>query len=89
MVRAQHDDGNDERDAARRRLAIQAGVIGVLVLIALVFVVQNSQPVEVDLLVSTRHPRLIWVILGCLAAGFVVGFWIGGPWRNHRRRKDR
>jgi len=87
MVRASHESGNDPEAAARRRLAIEAGAVLVIVLIALALVFKNSQPVEVDLLVATRHPRLIWVILGCLAAGFVVGFWVGGPMRNARRKR--
>jgi len=87
MVRSTHESGDDPEAAAHRRLAIQAGIILVIVLLALALVFKNSQPVEVDLLVATRHPRLIWVILGCLAAGFVVGFWVGGPVRNARRNR--
>lgn len=87
MVRSTHDPGEDPEVSAHRRLAVEAGLVIVLVLVALVFVLKNSQPVEVDLIVATRHPRLIWVILGCLAAGFVVGFWVGGPMRNARRRR--
>ena len=87
MVRSTHESGDDPEAAAHRRLAIQAGIIIVIVVLALALVFKNSQPVEVDLLVATRHPRLIWVILGCLAAGFVVGFWVGGPVRNARRNR--
>ena len=89
MVRARHDGPDDDpAAAARRRLAIQAGAVLVVVGILLAFVLKNSQSVEVDLLVADRRPALIWVILGCLAAGFAVGFWVGGPWRNARRRRD-
>ena len=86
MVRSSHDPGDDAEAARHRRLLYQAIGVAVIVLLAVAFVAKNSQPVEVDLIVATRHPRLIWVILGCLIAGFVVGFWVGGPWRNSRRK---
>ena len=87
MVREPHDRGTDPEADRHRRLLYEAIGIGILVLLAVAFVLKNSQPVEVDLVVATRHPRLIWVILGCLLAGFVVGFWVGGPWRNARRKR--
>ena len=87
MVRSTHESGDDPEAAAHRRLLIEAGLILLLVLVSLAFVLKNREPVSVDLLVATRHPRLIWVMLGCLAAGFVVGFWVGGPMRNARRRR--
>jgi len=87
MVRSTHESGDDPEAEVHRRLAIEAGLIILLVLVAVAFVLKNRQPVDVDLLIGSRHPRLIWVILGCLGAGFVVGFWVGGPMRNARRRK--
>ena len=70
-----------------RRLLYEAVAVGVVVVIAVVFVLKNSHPAPVDLIVTTKSPRLIWVMLGCLGAGFGVGFWVGGPWRTARRNR--
>ena len=82
------DEGPQSEDAARRRLAVQSAVVVVVIALCVAFVLKNSQAVEVDFLVFSRHPRLIWVIVGCMSVGFGVGFWVGGPYRAFRRARQ-
>ena len=81
-----------ELRSVRRRRAAGLVVVAVIVAVVIAFIVRNSQAVRVDLLVATRHPRLIWVILSCFVAGVVVGFVASRPARRagtteHRRRR--
>ena len=53
--------------------------LAILVVVLIVFVFQNADPVKVDFLVLTGHPRLIWLIVGCVLAGLAVGYLLGRP----------
>ena len=65
-----HDHAELERLARRRRARAVRGVaVLVVVVAAVIFVVQNSQPVKVHLWLVTGHPRLIWVVLASLVVG--------------------
>lgn len=68
----------------RRRFARTLG--GLVVLAAVIsFVVQNDHPVAVRLWWYTGHPTLIWVVVGALVVGGLVGY-LGG--RSLRRRRS-
>ncbi len=74
---------------ARRRRAT-AAVVGVVALVLLAaFVVRNAQPVEVNFVFLTRHPRLIWVMMACAVLGGIVGYVLGSPRRRERRERFR
>ena len=79
------DDAALARRRRRTRLVRSAG-IGVLVLLALWFVLDNAQSVDVRFWGVHTHPRLIWVIAGCLVIGGLIGLLVGRP---ARRRRDR
>jgi uncharacterized integral membrane protein len=70
----------------QRRIARALGA-AVLVVAVAAFVVQNSQSVKVRFWFVTGHPRLIWVILACLAAGLVLGLLAARSRRVRFRRK--
>lgn len=77
----------EERQLAALRRARQGRVAKVLVALAIiailiVFVISNSQPVPVDFVFVTRHPRLIWVMFACAVLGGIAGFLIGKPGRQ-------
>jgi uncharacterized integral membrane protein len=81
------------RELQRARQARVAKVVVALALavILIVFIISNSQPVPVDFVFVTRHPRLIWVMFACAVLGGIVGYLIGRPGRQvrlHRRRED-
>jgi uncharacterized integral membrane protein len=87
-------DGTGERPGSeemerlahrRRRRAVRGLLYLAVVVVVLVFVVQNSQPVRVHFWVVDRHPRLIWVVLACLVLGTVFGYVLGGPERKATR----
>ncbi len=58
-------------------------VIGI---IALVFILQNSQKVEVDFLVTTTSTPLFFILLITFAAGALVG-WLWPHVRRDRKRE--
>lgn len=55
---------------------------GVLVAILVWFGFANSARVKVDWIVTTRHSRLIFVILGPALLGFVAGWLVGRRGRD-------
>lgn len=75
-----------ERNRGRRRARMFVGLA--VVVLAVVFVVQNSQKVTVRWWFVTAHVRLIWVIGACLVVAGVFGYVLGRG-RSRRRRKAR
>ncbi len=69
---------------ARQRKLLRAGVIGIALVVLIVFVLQNAQPVEVHLLLFSGRPLLIWVIVACAALGGIVGYALGRPSKDTR-----
>lgn len=66
-------------------------VAAAIVVILIVFVVQNSGETDVDFVFFTVRARLIWVLLGTAALGGVVGYVLGRPGKQvrlHRRDRD-
>lgn len=82
---------DDVEQQARRRRVRALRAVGLLVLVALVavFVVQNYQHVTVRFWIESSHPRLIWVVLGCLVVGMVLGYMLRSPKRRAARQKRR
>jgi uncharacterized integral membrane protein len=70
----------------RRRRIVRAGVVVVLGLLLVIFVIQNSQHVAVRFWGFHSQPRVIWVIVGCLAIGGAIGYFIGRPGRRRRKK---
>jgi len=63
-------------------------VVLFLVVILVVFIVQNSKPTRIDYVFFHRETRLIWIMLTCAVIGGIVGFLIGRPGKQ-LGRKDR
>lgn len=58
--------------------------IAALVLVFLLFALDNRHSVRVGFIVTDREPPLIWVLLATLAIGVVLGrLW---SWRSRRSR---
>ena len=68
-----------------RNWKLWAGLVALLVLI--VFVVQNSQEVEVDFLFTTTTTPLVFALLIAGALGWLVG-WLLPRVRRGRHRAD-
>jgi len=73
--------------AIRRRL-VEAVALLLLVVILVAFVVENSARVKINFVFFSREVRPIWLMLTCAVLGAVVGFLLGRPGRQLRRRQD-
>jgi uncharacterized integral membrane protein len=86
-VPAQPERAFGEIDRARRRRATKA-IAGLTVLVVLVlFVVWNAQPVEVNFVFGKAHPRMIWVMVACAVLGGVLGYLLGRPGHEGRGKE--
>ncbi|SRR5712692_6757956 len=74
-----------QRLERERRARLTKALVGLaLVIVLIVFVVANSQPVQVNFVFLTRHPRLIWVMVACAVLGGIVGYLLGRPGKQLR-----
>lgn len=73
--------------AAHRRATI-AKVVAALVLLVLflIFVIQNSDPVRVSFIFTEASIALVWVFLGCAVIGALIAYLVGRPGRRAMRR---
>ena len=75
----------------RQERLVKVAVALAIVVILIIFVIANSQPVKVNFVFVSRHPRLIWVMFACALLGGIAGYLIGKPGRQvrvSRRRKE-
>lgn len=61
-------------------------VIGILAVIVIVFVAQNSQEVEVDFIFASTNTPLIFALALCAGLGFAIG-WLFPKLRSERKRE--
>jgi uncharacterized integral membrane protein len=69
-------------------------LVGFLALCGVIaaFVIQNSQDVSVKFWFVTKHPPLIFVVIGCIVVGGIIGYVTGrrrGASRLRRRLRKR
>jgi uncharacterized integral membrane protein len=83
--RARTDQERQLRRARQGRVAKLVTVLAV-VIILVIFIVANSQPVKVDYVFVDGRPRLIWVMLVCALLGGIIGYAIGRPGKELRRK---
>jgi uncharacterized integral membrane protein len=75
---------------ARRARVAKALFALAIVVVLVFFIISNSQAVEVNFVVVTRHPRLIWVMFTCAVLGGILGYLVGSPGMRaqlHKRRE--
>lgn len=73
--------------AARRRGTIAKVVLAlVLLVLFLIFVIQNADPVQVSFIFTEAEIPLVWVFLGCAVLGGVIAYLVGRPGRRATRR---
>jgi uncharacterized integral membrane protein len=87
---AEPDHALAEVARARRRRAAKAVAVLVVFVLLVLFIVGNAQPVEVNFLFGTFHPRLIWVMVTCAVLGGILGYLLGRPGHEAKpkKRKD-
>lgn len=76
--------GLDGGLAAARNRGGRLVATAIVLILLIVFVFRNAQTVRVDFIVGSGHPRLIWVIVGCVLVGAAIGFALGRPPRPRR-----
>jgi uncharacterized integral membrane protein len=77
----------DGEVGGRRQVPTRLVVAGVALIVALVFIFQNSERVETTFLVFNVTTRL-WVgLLVAVLVGVILGLVLGAGW-NRRRRRD-
>ena len=77
---------------ARQARVAKVLVAAAIVVLLVIFIIDNAQPVKVNFVFLSRHPRLIWVMFVCAGLGGIAGYLIGKPGRqvlSSRRRKER
>jgi uncharacterized integral membrane protein len=75
------------RSLSKVQLFRLVGLVALAAVVA-VFVFQNSQTVSVHFWFIDRHPPLIFVVLGCLLMGLLVGY-VSGLRRGVRKARKR
>ena len=73
----------DHLEPRERKRDWRPWVIGVVVLLALIFIFQNSQKVQVDFIFATTNTPLIFALLVATLLGIVIG-WLAPRLRRHR-----
>ena len=71
-------------EAKRTERLVKAVQLTLIAIVFITFVLQNAEPVDVNLLVFSLNIRLIWVIFGCGVLGGVAGYLIGRPDKSLR-----
>jgi uncharacterized integral membrane protein len=71
----------------RRETNWKAWALGVLVVLILIFIAQNSQSVQVKFLFFDASAPLIFALLITTILGMVIGY-VGPIVRRHRRGED-
>ncbi|MGH2681907.1 MAG: LapA family protein [Actinomycetota bacterium] len=66
--------------------AIKIGAGLFLLVIFILFIIQNADPVLVNFVFFRANIRLIWVFLGCAVIGGVIAWLVGRPRRRAMKR---
>lgn len=74
-----HGPGRPGAGTADRGRGTKALVAAGMLIVLIVFVIRNSGRVRLDFIVTSGHPRLIWLIVGCVLLGGAVGYFLGRP----------
>jgi uncharacterized integral membrane protein len=72
----------------RKQTNWRAWFVGILIALAVIVALQNSQKVNVDILFLSTSAPLIVMLLVFLAIGAVIGY-VGPVLRRHRHRQKR
>ncbi|HEU5003371.1 MAG TPA: LapA family protein [Actinomycetota bacterium] len=77
-----------ERSSIAKGRGGKAVAAAILVILAIIFVIGNLNRVRVNFIITSGHPRMIWLIVGCLLIGGITGFMLGRPARARRRHEE-
>lgn len=78
--------GGEPPQPSRSGITPRQILIGVLGILFIAFAVANSERVQVSFLVFDSEARVVTVIAVAGVLGFVIGYFVGRPGREARRR---
>jgi uncharacterized integral membrane protein len=81
--------GKDPLQPPRSGIGPRQILIGVLAILLVAFAVANSERVEVSFLVFESQARVVTVIAVAGVLGFAIGYFVGRPGREQRKRLRR
>ncbi len=84
VVEQANEHDLDVLKAAQRAKLIKFGILAAIAIVLITFVIQNADPVNLQILFMTVTVRLIWVIVGAVALGALAGFLLGSPPKSLR-----
>jgi uncharacterized integral membrane protein len=82
-------EGRDPLQPPRSGIGPRQILIGILALLLVAFAVANSETVEVSFLVFESQARVVTVIAVAGVLGFAIGYFVGRPSREQRKRLRR
>lgn len=74
------------RPPRERGTAVKVALGLALLVLFVIFVIQNSDPVRVSFVFFVARIRLVWVFLGCAVIGGLIAWLVGRPRRRAMRR---
>src|SRR5207247_4137162 len=77
-----------QEQKARQGRVVKLLVALFLVVVFIVFIIQNSDRTKIDYVFFSRNTRLIWIMLACGVLGGIVGYLVGRPGKQIRFRKQ-
>ena len=82
------DPAGPERrlDREDRATALKVGLGLLLVILFVLFIIQNSNPVVVNFVFAKGRIRLVWVFLACALIGALIAWLVGRPRRRAQKR---
>jgi uncharacterized integral membrane protein len=88
LPRRRRIDTTELQENWQPRLYLRVIVLGVLLVYAIAFVLENRRSVPVHFVLATTTVSLIWVVLLALALGLVGGILLAQLERRRRRRRQ-
>lgn len=79
-------EGREPPAPARSGITPRQILIGILAILLIAFAVANFERVEVSFLLFESEARVVTVIAVAGVLGFVIGYFVGRPNREQRRR---
>jgi uncharacterized integral membrane protein len=85
----EHDRGLEGREPPplpRSGVSPRQVIIAIFAVVLVAFAIANFESVEVNFLIFQTQARMITVVAVAGALGFVIGYFVGRPGREERRR---
>ena len=82
------NDANNPTASGRNGPSVTLVIFGLIVILALVFFLQNSETVSIDFLVFEKNTTIRWSILMATVLGIVLDRLFSMWWRRRSKKKN-